>query len=289
MENHDRHLDEWVDQRLARLEAPDAWHPNAAAGLVRVHQKQRTVRRRRWSLGVAAFAAVASALFTIPGCQAATCKVQSDNLAERLWKTVFVPKVVERQPETPALTPSVPPPAPAPRSFKESGSPSAAITCEIYSDYECPACARMYLEVVPQLVAEYVARGKVKLLHRDYPLALHAHSRLAARYANAAGTLGHYDAAVAQIFRTQPSWGLTGDLDVQLSQALEPGVMAKVRDMVSGDPHLDDGVLADREQGRLDQIVRTPSVVLVYRGERRLLPKVDYASLKAALDGLLDR
>jgi protein-disulfide isomerase len=293
MENDDRNLNQWVDERLARLDAPAAWHPNAERGLAGVRRKDRSVRRRRWGLSLAGLAALGSALLTIPGCQAATCKVQSDNLAERIWKSVFVPKVAVPKPEPqPAPQSFVPPPvaapapkhAAAPRNFKLSGSPHAPVTCEIYTDYECPACARFYLDVVPQLNAEYVATGKVKLLHRDYPLVQHEYARLAARYANAAGVAGQYDIAVTQLFRTQSAWGLSGDIDAQLSQVLAPDVMAKVRDLIHSDPHLDDSVLADLEQGRADRIGRTPSVVLVVNGERRVFAPSDYATLKAVLD-----
>jgi protein-disulfide isomerase len=308
MENGDRHLNQWVDEHIARLDASPAWHPDPERGLAGVRRKDRSVRRRRWGLSVAGLGALASALFTIPGCQAATCQVQSDNLAERLWKSVFVPKPPEPRPQPQSQTESQPPtpvfvpppeaiPAPEPprskraaappRSFKETGSPTAAITCEIYTDYECPACARMYLEVVPQLMADYVATGKVKLRHRDYPLSYHQYSRLAARYANAAGVAGKYDIAVTQLFRTQSSWGMTGDIDSQLAQILPSDVMAKVRDLVHSDPHLDDSVRTDFEQGRADQITRTPSAVLVVNGERRLLGTGDYAMLKAALDDFL--
>jgi protein-disulfide isomerase len=36
-------------------------------------------------------------------------------------------------------------------------------------------------------VADYVKTGKVRLIHRDFPLAMHQHSKLAARYANDRG------------------------------------------------------------------------------------------------------
>src|SRR5215831_12321045 len=144
MENDDRNLNQWVDDRLGRLDASEAWRPNADRGLAGVRHKQFVVRRRRWSLGIAALTAIGSALFTIPGCQAATCKVQSENLAERLWKSVFVPEKPKPVP-VPAPEVSDPPKAAAPetpkpkhaavlpavpRNFKESGSPNAAITCE---------------------------------------------------------------------------------------------------------------------------------------------------------------
>jgi len=44
------------------------------------------------------------------------------------------------------------------------------VTCELYSDYECPHCAIFYLETMPQLAARYVETGKVRLIHRDFTL-----------------------------------------------------------------------------------------------------------------------
>jgi protein-disulfide isomerase len=320
MENGDRNLNQWVDERIARLDVPPTWRPDAERGLAGVRRKDRTIRRRRWSLSVAGLAALASALFTIPGCQAATCKVRSDSLAERLWNSVFVPAPTPPKPDPqkqgrsqpqPMTQAFVPPPAEVPgpgalrprqvvphskgpvlelvKNFKESGSPTASVTCEIYADYECPACARLYLEVVPQLVADYVATGQVKLVHRDFPLSFHAYSRLAARYANAAGMLGRYEAAVTQLFRTQSSWGLSGDIDAQLAQALPAEIMAKVRELVQNDPHLDDSTQADVEQGRADQLTRTPSVAVVVNGKRRLVGTGDYAVIKAILDDSLGK
>jgi protein-disulfide isomerase len=302
MENGDHNLNQWVDDRIARLDTPAAWRPNPDRGLAGVRHKQSVVRRRRWSLGVAAIAALSSALFTIPGCQAATCKVQSDNLAERLWKSVFIPEKPKPTPTTPTAAVADPPAAaiPAPprprpagqrnfRNFKESGSRTAALTCEFYTDYECPACARFYLEVLPQLKADYVDTGKVKLLHRDFPLPMHQYSRLAARYANAAGALGRYDVAVEQLFRTQNGWGLSGDVGAALAPVLAPEIMAKVRNLVESDPHLDDGIDADLAQGRTDKLMHTPSVALLAKGERRLIDGGDYAVIKAALDQMLSR
>jgi len=88
MEN-DENLNRWVSGRLASLDPEAGWRPDAAIGLGRLRCRQRAVRRRRWGLSMAVILALASSMFVIPGCQAATCKQHSDNLAERLWKSVF--------------------------------------------------------------------------------------------------------------------------------------------------------------------------------------------------------
>jgi protein-disulfide isomerase len=311
MENGEKNMNRWVNEHLAHLEPAGDWAPDVDSGLARLPAVDRRMRarRRRWGVTVAAGIALAGSLFVIPGCEAATCKVQSDTLAERLWKSVFReerpnPRLEPSAPASPrpaqaiasAARPSprasaaVHGPVRAARNYKLIGSPSAAILCEIYTDYECPACARLYSELVPQLRADYVATGKVKLLHRDYPLLRHPYSRVAARYANAAGLAGEYDAAVEQLFRTQSAWALTGDVEGQLGQVLSDGVMNQVRDIVAhGDVRLDETIEADMAQGRADQLNRTPTIVLVMRGERRVLPSLDYGQLKAALDELLAR
>jgi protein-disulfide isomerase len=55
-------------------------------------------------------------------------------------------------------------------NFKESGSPSAPMTIELYTDYQCPHCREFYLDVLPQLTKEYINTGKVRLIHRDFRL-----------------------------------------------------------------------------------------------------------------------
>src|ERR1700712_5429954 len=59
------------------------------------------------------------------------------------------------------------------KNFKESGSPTAPITIEVYTDYECPACRELFLNTLPPLTTDCVATGKVRLIHRDYPLPQH--------------------------------------------------------------------------------------------------------------------
>jgi protein-disulfide isomerase len=60
-----------------------------------------------------------------------------------------------------------------------------------------------YRDTYPSLVSEYVINGKVRVVHRDFPLPQHKYARLAARYANAADELGLYDVAFNRSFETQ--------------------------------------------------------------------------------------
>jgi protein-disulfide isomerase len=187
---------------------------------------------------------------------------------------------------------------PAARNFKESGSPAAPITVEVYLDYECPPCAAFYGQVVPPLIAQYVRAGTVRLLHRDLPLPHHQYASVAARYTNAAGRAGYYEAAVEQIFKTLALWSRDGDIDAPLAQVLPAEAMRTVRELVNRDPGpgataADDiaaDIAADIAMARRDQINRTPALVIVSKGERTVLgPIVSFDALKRQLDELLAR
>lgn len=305
--------DRWVEGRLALLEPSRDWRPDASAALARVRERDRAWRgRRRW-MGVAMAASLVSmSVLAIPGrCDSPGSTSCGQPLAGRIWTSVFskpVDRGIEIHPPlavipSPGLAPPValvaqsgkapvrPPAAaaaPALVRYKESGAPDAPVACEVYTDYECPSCAVLYRQTIPSLITQYVQTGKVKLLHRDFPLPQHPYARLAARYANAAGRLGYYEQAVNQIFQTQNAWSANGSVDAQLAQVLAPGVMQKVRDMAQNDATLDQTVAEDVAMARKDAINQTPTIVVVVKGKRQpIAGAVDFGLLKTYLDQVL--
>lgn len=272
--DRDSNLERWVEKRLGALQPPDEWQPDTARAFARVSQVDQAMRRRRVKrlvlVGAFAAACVAALLVEAPKayCAGGACASPPSKPA----------------PDS-GSRPAAPPAAPA---FKVSGVPDAPLTCEIYTDYQCPACAAAFRDVVPILRAEYVETGKVRLIHRDFPLSVHAYSRLAARYANAAGRVGEYDVAVVQLFRTQAAWGQTGDVDAQLAEVLSPAEMQKVRRLVNDGSAIDTSIAADMAMGREDQITSTPTIIVVKDGKReKLSPMPSYELLKSFLDDLL--
>ncbi len=69
------------------------------------------------------------------------------------------------------------------------GGPNAPVTLIAFSDYECPFCKRAE-ETVQQVLKTY--GDKVRLVHRDFPLAFHAHARPAAEAARCAEAQGKF-------------------------------------------------------------------------------------------------
>jgi protein-disulfide isomerase len=297
MENNEMQ-NQWVDRRLEALDPPSAWQPNATAAHTRFRQRQRTYRLRRtgwtWAAIAASVTAIGVLLLAPAPCSGAGCAK-----APTAAPLAVPAPIVEAEPLPPASAPVAAAPAPqaprpappkAARNFKESGNVLAPVTVELFTDYECPHCATVFLQTMPDFVAAYVKTGKVKLIHRDYPLPQHPYAKLAARYANAAGTLGYYDTVVNQIFRTQAVWAASGDVGTQVALVLPRDVMDKVRNFVQNDAQLDDTVAVDVAIGRQDQLNQTPTMVVAYKGKRQLLAPIPPPELlKSYFDELLTK
>jgi protein-disulfide isomerase len=306
----DREMDDnrWVNERMAGLEPAPEWKPNSVEGLSRFQGRKRAAqslqRRLAWTSATAAAIFAGAMWMPVSG----SCAPPPSTCTQRLWQRVLridppAPVVQPVLPEPPKqVAEAVPPVAPAPpapavpvkakpskaaivRNYKEFGSAKARVVCEIYTDYQCPGCAIFYRDLMPLLMTEYVQTGKVRVVHRDFPLPVHAYARLAARYANAAGQLGYYEAAVNQIFATQAQWSVSGDVDAAVAQVVPPAVMPKVRELVERDAKPEESVARDVTAGRGDQLRQTPTIVVVAKGKRVLLPGTpSYNLLKSYLD-----
>jgi protein-disulfide isomerase len=172
-------------------------------------------------------------------------------------------------------------------SYKVSGSPSAPITIELYTDYECPACRNFDLTILPELTKDFVATGKARLVHRDFRISSHKYTKIATRYANAAGQIGKFDIVAQQLFQTQPDWAQNGNVDGVVSKVLSAADMEKVRELVKNDTHLDDSVTRDEAMAiSEDHLTETPTMVLVIKGKREAfgLGGMSYPILKQYLN-----
>lgn len=87
------------------------------------------------------------------------------------------------------------------------GPATAPVTVVMFSDFQCPACARTH-PVLKRVISEYP--GKVRLVVRDYPLeSLHPDAFLAAVAANAVRSQGKYFEFIDVLYRKQDD--LSGD------------------------------------------------------------------------------
>jgi protein-disulfide isomerase len=170
---------------------------------------------------------------------------------------------------------------------KAFGSKNAPVVMEVFSDFQCPACKTLYTTTNRQLMDSYVSSGKVFLIHRDYPLAMHAYSRVAARYARAAAQLGKVEPVEQALFQNQEKWEQSGDVDGTVAGVLSPAEMNKVRALVKGgtmEPLID----KDFALGQMYRVNQTPTTVFHCQGQTYPYAGVmSYDILKQFLDQLL--
>ncbi len=176
--------------------------------------------------------------------------------------------------------------APDAKSF---GSNTAPITIEEFSDYQCPACRELYLETIKKVMADYVSAGKVYLVIHDFPLPMHAYSKLAAQYANAAVKLNKFETVSNELFQKQSVWAPTGNIDAIVAAVLTPAEMTKLRQALK-DPAIDQGIAADIALGTKAGLRQTPTMIITRN--LRTYPMsgvISYPILKRFLDDLLTK
>jgi len=174
-----------------------------------------------------------------------------------------------------------------PEPVKALGVKGAPITMEVFSDFQCPACRDLFLQTLKPLIQNYVVTGKVYLIHRDMPLPMHKHARVAARYANAAARVGKLEKVTEALYLSQDFWGSTGDVETILSRVLTPAEMTKVREALK-DGKIEAGINKDVELAGRHQVRSTPTTIITHRGKTTpVVGVVSYSILRQYIEQLL--
>jgi len=170
---------------------------------------------------------------------------------------------------------------------KAFGSKNAPVIMEIFSDYQCPSCKALFLSTNRLLMDNYVSTGKVYVIHRDFPLDIHAYSRVAARYARAAAQIGKVEAVEQAIYQNQEKWEQTGDVDGTVAAVLTSAEMTKVRGLVKGGT-LDALINKDFALGQMYRVNQTPTTIFHCKGQTYPYSgSMTYDTLKQFLEQLL--
>jgi protein-disulfide isomerase len=182
---------------------------------------------------------------------------------------------------------------------KTFGNKTAPITMEVFSDYQCPSCGSFFEQTIRPLLGPdgYVAAGKVYLVHRDFPLPMHAYSHQAARWANAAAKIGKFQDIDAALFDNQAAWGADGNIEKFVAGALSPTDFKRVQKLMTGcEPTstscpLDAYIVSDQELGKSVPVQATPTFVIFYKGQKYPASSgiVTYPILKQFFDSLLSQ
>jgi protein-disulfide isomerase len=160
------------------------------------------------------------------------------------------------------------------------GSADAPVTIFEYASFTCPHCRDFHNETLPQIKAEYIDTGKVKLVFRQFALNnVDLRIGMAARCAPADKYMAIGDA----LYQTQESWMAASDPMVPVKQLMSMAGLAPatfdacVADEKNADPIVAGIDEADKQYG----VSSTPTFFI---GAEKIEGAKSFEEFKAAID-----
>lgn len=165
------------------------------------------------------------------------------------------------------------------------GKTDAPLTVVKYHSLSCGVCQRFAMEVMPRVKADYIEKGLVRFVYRDFPLdrvALVAHA-----LARCAGP-DRAPAFIAVIYREKEAWAHAADpLPVLESIGLVGGMSREEFAKCRADDALVNAIIQQRLDGtRLHQVDSTPTFVI---GDKVHSGFLSYEEFARAVDAKLPR
>jgi protein-disulfide isomerase len=140
------------------------------------------------------------------------------------------------------------------------GNPDASLTLTVYADFQCPACLTE-TEIISR--AWLQISDKVKLVFRHYPLDIHNHAFLAARYAEAAGRQDKFWEMHDVLYANQVLWSAVADPVAQFDGYATD--LSLDMEQLKADidlPEVRNKIIADQRGGISAGVRSTPSLFL---------------------------
>jgi protein-disulfide isomerase len=157
----------------------------------------------------------------------------------------------------------------------------------MWVDYQCPPCADFHLSVLPRLIDNYVAPGKVAIVSHNFPvidMARGGHESVdAANAALCAADQGKFWSYQDWLFANQgQEAGGSYAIDRLLEMGSRAGLdMSKFQPCVSGGTH-DAEVNSEQEISGV-AVTYAPSIFV----NGKLVPAYDYTTVSAAIDAAI--
>jgi protein-disulfide isomerase len=179
-----------------------------------------------------------------------------------------------------------------PSSIAESGTTlgdvNAKHTIDLYEDFQCPVCRDFTHDTEPQIVANYVAGGRAKLVWHDFividynPASLGTESLDAANAARCANDQGQFWLMHDWLYGNQYGEG-SGAFTKDRLKAI--GKAAGITDLNKFNSCVDAGTHNDEIKAETVPagVTGTPTIVV----DGTVLTSIDYATISAALDTAL--
>ena len=163
------------------------------------------------------------------------------------------------------------------------GSSSAPVTVIEYASLTCPHCASFHNDVLPKVKSEYVDKGKVRLVYRDFPL--DGAALRASMLARCAGR-ERFFAFLGILFKRQDTWAKSADPINALGQIAALGGMDRKQFLAClQNPKIEKRVLESRmEAENVFAVDSTPSFIV---NGRKISLGTSFGEFKAIIDPII--
>ncbi len=198
-------------------------------------------------------------------------------VTEPLDKIIFPPEV----------SPSY---SPAARPKSTLGQDDATLTLYEWCDYAYPNCSEYNANILPELKEKYVDQGKLRIVHKEFPVAGGDPSVVASMGAQCAAQQGKFSEMANWLYQNTTAWSQQSDVDA-MKEAVKQGADTIGLDMATFNACIDnEEPLEDIKQDYFDgsdlEFKELPAFVV---GGHVLSEGVSGNELMTIIDALLQR
>ncbi len=166
------------------------------------------------------------------------------------------------------------------------GSPDAPVTIVEYTDFQCPFCGRHFAETFPLIQENYIDKGLVRYVFKDFPLNFHEQAPKAAEAARCANEQETFMEMHQALFKRQQEWAGQRDAPERFIRfAADLGLDEKAFSTCLNSGRYAAAVESDLQEGLSYGISGTPTFFL---NGQPLVGALPYATFVQAIESLLD-
>jgi len=142
-------------------------------------------------------------------------------------------------------------------ALRSKGNPKASVQIIEYIDFQCPACARG-AEMLQEIMVKHPEKIYVQVKY--YPLGMHKHAFIAARYGECAARQAKFWPFLDLLLKRQSAWTILDNAEPAFRQVgSEVGINPGKLDACLKEDSVDRVILEEREQGNSLGVKSTPT------------------------------
>ena len=169
------------------------------------------------------------------------------------------------------------------------GNSKAPVMIEVFSDFQCPGCKYFHDHEFQNIMTDYVVPGKVYVIYRYFPLAMHPYGRVCAEYACAAAHVNRYQKVADALFAQQAAIAAAGNVEAVANSVLTPTEQKAVQSLLKS-PEVQKQIDLDLEEGKAVPVPSTPTLWVTAHGKSEIVKgPINYDLFKQYLEALLKK